>query len=73
MPKLDMISHSIELPDGVSATISGYDVTVAKDGKSVSLKFGRSSTDIKIPTGLFSASYESVNVKNNDPDFLGSI
>jgi large subunit ribosomal protein L6 len=50
MPKLDMISHSIELPDGVSATISGYDVTVAKDGKSITREFRHPRIEVRDST-----------------------
>ena len=47
MPKLDMISHSIKLPDGVSATISGHDVTVAKDGKSLTREFRHPRIEVR--------------------------
>ena len=47
MPKLDMISHSIKLPDGVSATIDGHNVTVAKDGKSLTREFRHPRVEVR--------------------------
>ena len=47
MPKLDKISHSIKLPEGVSATIDGHNVTVAKDGKSLPREFRHPSVEVR--------------------------
>ena len=47
MPKLYMISHSMKLPVGVSATISGHDVTVVKDGKSLTREFRHPRIEVR--------------------------
>ena len=47
MPKLDKISHSIKLPDGVSATIDGHNVTVVKDGKSLTREFRHPRVEVR--------------------------
>ncbi|MEC8954559.1 MAG: 50S ribosomal protein L6 [Candidatus Thermoplasmatota archaeon] len=47
MPKLDMISHSINLPEGVTATIAGHDVTLAKDGKSLTREFRHPRIEVR--------------------------
>ena len=47
MPKLDKISHSIKLPDGVSATIDGHNVTVAKDGESLTREFRHPRVEVR--------------------------
>ena len=47
MPKLDNISHSIKLPDGVSATIDGHNVTVVKDGKSLTREFRHPRVEVR--------------------------
>ena len=47
MPKLDMITHSINLPDGVSANISGNDVTLSKDGKSLTREFRHPRIEVR--------------------------
>jgi|TARA_B100000287_G_scaffold354772_1_gene345143 large subunit ribosomal protein L6 len=47
MPKLDMITHSINLPDGVTANISGNDVTISKDGKSLTREFRHPRIDVR--------------------------
>ena len=47
MPKLDKISHSIKLPEGVSATIDGHNVTVAKDGKSLTREFRHPRVEVR--------------------------
>mgnify|MGYP003315609337 FL=1 len=47
MPKLDMISHSIKLPEGVSSTIDGHNVTVAKDGKSLTREFRHPRIEVR--------------------------
>ena len=39
MVKLDKIVHHIELPEGVSASLEGDNVTIAKEGNSVSREF----------------------------------
>tara|TARA_Y100001970_G_scaffold117242_1_gene145834 strand:- start:5720 stop:6283 length:564 start_codon:yes stop_codon:yes gene_type:complete len=51
MPKLDHISHPINLPDGVSATISGNDVTLAKDGKSLTREFRHPRLEVRDSSG----------------------
>lgn len=47
MPKLDMISHSINLPEGVTATIAGHDVTLAKDGESLTREFRHPRIEVR--------------------------
>jgi len=47
MPKLDMITHSINLPDGVTANISGNDVTLSKDGKSLTREFRHPRIEVR--------------------------
>ena len=47
MPKLDMISHSINIPEGVTATIAGHDVTLAKDGKSLTREFRHPRIEVR--------------------------
>ena len=39
MVKLDKIAHLIALPDGVSASLDGDNVTIVKEGNSVSREF----------------------------------
>ena len=39
MPRGATVSHSIELPDGLGATIDGNTVTISKEGKSISRDF----------------------------------
>ena len=47
MPKLDKISHTITLPEGVSATLAGHDVTLAKDGKSLTREFRHPRLEVR--------------------------
>ncbi len=47
MPKLDHISHLIDLPEGVGASIDGNTVTLAKDGQSLSREFRHHSVEIR--------------------------
>ncbi len=47
MPKLDKISHTIPLPEGVSATVAGHDVTLAKDGKSLTREFRHPRVEVR--------------------------
>ena len=47
MPKLDMISHSINIPEGVTATIAGHAVTLAKDGKSLTREFRHPRVEVR--------------------------
>ena len=47
MPKLDMISHRINIPEGVTATIAGHDVTLAKDGKSLTREFRHPRIEVR--------------------------
>jgi len=47
MPKLDKISHTIDLPEGVSATLAGHDVTLAKDGKSLTREFRHPRLEVR--------------------------
>jgi large subunit ribosomal protein L6 len=47
MPKLDKISHTIALPEGVSATLAGHDVTLAKDGKSLTREFRHPRVEVR--------------------------
>ena len=47
MPKLDHISHCINLPEGVGASIDGNTVTLAKDGQSLSREFRHHSVEIR--------------------------
>ncbi len=47
MPKLDKISHTIDLPEGVSATLAGNDVTLAKDGKSLTREFRHPRLEVR--------------------------
>ena len=46
MPLLDNITHNIELPEGVSANIDGDDVTLSKNGSSISRTFRNSRISI---------------------------
>ena len=45
MPKLDHISHRIDLPEGVGDRTNGNTVTLAKDGKSLSREFRHQSVE----------------------------
>ena len=47
MVKLDKIAHHITLPDGVSASLDGDNVTIAKEGTSVSREFRHPRLDVK--------------------------
>ena len=47
MVKLDKVAHHIALPDGVSASLEGDNVTIAKEGNSVSREFRHPRLDIK--------------------------
>ena len=47
MPKLDHISHRINLPEGVGASMNGNTVTLAKDGQSLSREFRHHSVEIR--------------------------
>tara|TARA_B100000029_G_scaffold194226_2_gene192258 strand:+ start:3144 stop:3698 length:555 start_codon:yes stop_codon:yes gene_type:complete len=47
MPKLDKISHTIPLPEGVSATVAGHDVTLAKDGKALTREFRHPRVEVR--------------------------
>ena len=51
MPKLDHISHSIALPDGVSASIDGEVVTISKEGESLSREFRHHKVEIRSVEG----------------------
>lgn len=46
MPLLDNITHDIELPEGVSANIDGDDVTLSKNGSSISRTFRNSRISV---------------------------
>lgn len=46
MVKLDKIVHRISLPDGVNASLEGNNVTISKDGNSVSREFRHPRLDI---------------------------
>ena len=46
MVKLDKIVHTIPLPDGVNASLEGNNVTISKDGNSVSREFRHPRLDI---------------------------
>ena len=46
MPLLDNITHNIELPEGVSANIDGDDVTLSKNGSSISRTFRNSRISV---------------------------
>ena len=47
MPKLDKISHTITLPEGVSATLAGHDVTLAKGDKSLTREFRHPRLEVR--------------------------
>ena len=47
MPKLDHISHRIDLPEGVGASTNGDTVTLVKDGQSLSREFRHQSVEIR--------------------------
>ena len=51
MPLLDSITHKIDLPEGVSASIDGDDVTFSKDGSSISRTFRNSRISINSVEG----------------------
>ena len=42
-----MISHSINIPECVTATIAGHDVTLAKDGKSLTREFRHPRIEVR--------------------------
>ena len=46
MPLLDNITHNIELPEGVSANIDDDDVTLSKNGSSISRTFRNSRISV---------------------------
>jgi|TARA_B110000444_G_scaffold199823_1_gene191253 large subunit ribosomal protein L6 len=47
MVKLDKIIHHISLPEGVNASLDGNNVTISKDGNSVSREFRHPRVDVK--------------------------
>ena len=47
MVKLDKISHHIALPDGVIASLDGDNVTIAKEGNSVSREFRHPRLEVR--------------------------
>ena len=47
MVKLDKIAHLIALPDGVSASLDGDNVTIVKEGNSVSREFRHPRVEVK--------------------------
>ena len=51
MVKLDKIVHTIPLPDGVNASLDGHNVTVSKDGNTVSREFRHPRLDISTVDG----------------------
>ena len=51
MPKLDHISHSIALPEGVSASIDGEVVTISKESESLSREFRHHKVEIRSVEG----------------------
>mgnify|MGYP000893699907 FL=1 len=51
MPKLDHISNSIPLPEGVSASIEGEVVTISKEGESLSREFRHHKVEIRSVEG----------------------
>ncbi|MGB0471477.1 MAG: 50S ribosomal protein L6 [Candidatus Thalassarchaeaceae archaeon] len=46
MPSLDSITHEIPLPDGVSASVDDDNVTIAKDGSTISRQFRHSRVSV---------------------------
>jgi len=50
MPKLDMISHKINIPEGVAVTLTGNDVTFVKDGKSLTREFRHPRLEVRNST-----------------------
>ena len=51
MVKLDKIAHLIALPDGVSASLDGDNVTIVKEGNSVSREFRHPRLEINQVVG----------------------
>ena len=51
MPKLDHIAHKISLPEGVTAAVNGNDVTVAKDGNSLTREFRHPRIEVRDSSG----------------------
>ena len=51
MPKLDHISHSIALPEGVGASIAGDVITVSKDDQSLSREFRHHKVEVRAVNG----------------------
>ena len=47
MVKLDKVIHHISLPEGVNASLDGNNVTISKDGNSVSREFRHPRVDVK--------------------------
>lgn len=46
MPSLDSITHEIPLPDGVSASVDDDNVTLTKDGSTISRQFRHSRVSV---------------------------
>ena len=62
MVKLDKIAHHIALPDGVSASLNGDNVTIAKEGTSVSREFRHPRLDVKqVDGGCCIIKYNIIN------------
>ena len=51
MVRVAKVSHDIELPDGVSASIDGDKVTLSKDGDSLSRTFAHNRVSVKQSDG----------------------
>tara|TARA_B100000287_G_scaffold434587_1_gene499470 strand:+ start:3457 stop:4008 length:552 start_codon:yes stop_codon:yes gene_type:complete len=51
MARVAQVSHDIELPDGVSASIDGDKVTLSKDGDSLSRTFAHNRVSVKQSDG----------------------
>ena len=51
MVRVAQVSHDIELPDGVSASIDGDKVTLSKDGDSLSRTFAHNRVSVKQSDG----------------------
>ena len=47
MVKLDKVIHHISLPEGANASLDGNNVTISKDGNSVSREFRHPRVDVK--------------------------
>ena len=51
MPKLDMIVHKVDLSEGSSVSIDGYNVTISNDGNTISREFRHPKVSVRESEG----------------------